>query len=79
MREGDHSSEEKGIAHGAACADEIGGDYGLAVPRLQAVGRAEEEGQRQRPHDQPQVQLIRAQHIAESVCFPRFSSYCSDR
>ena len=43
MRQGDHSSEEKGVAHGAARADEIGGDYGLAVPRLQAVGRAEKQ------------------------------------
>ena len=34
MREGDHTSEEKGIAYGAACADEIGGDDGFAVPRL---------------------------------------------
>ena len=34
MREGDHTSEKKGIAHGAARADEIGGDNGLAVSRL---------------------------------------------
>jgi len=34
MREGDHPAEEKGIAHGAARADEIGGDDGFAVPRL---------------------------------------------
>ena len=34
MCEGDHSAEKKGIAHGAACADEIGGDDGLAVSRL---------------------------------------------
>lgn len=34
MREGDHTSEKKGIAHGAARADEIGGDDSFAVPRL---------------------------------------------
>ena len=34
MCEGDHPAEEKGIAHGATRADEIGGDDGLAVSRL---------------------------------------------
>ena len=34
MREGDYPAEEKGIAHGAARADEIGGDDGLAVSWL---------------------------------------------
>ena len=34
MREGDYPAEKKGIAHGAARADEIGGDNGLAVSRL---------------------------------------------
>ena len=34
MCEGDHTSKKKGIAHGAARADEIGGDDGLAVSRL---------------------------------------------
>ena len=34
MREGDHTSEKKGIAHGAARADEISGDDGLTVPWL---------------------------------------------
>ena len=34
MREGDHTSEKKGIAHSTARADEIGGDNGLAVSRL---------------------------------------------
>ena len=34
MREGDHTSEKKGIAYGAARADEIGCDDGFAVPWL---------------------------------------------
>ena len=34
MREGDYPAEEKCIAHGAARADEIGGNNGLAVSRL---------------------------------------------
>ena len=78
MREGDHTSEEKGIAYGAACADEIGGDDGFAMPRLYAVRRAEEKGQRQRPYDQPQAQLFRAQHIGEGIRFSVFNSYRPD-
>ena len=34
MSEGDYPTEEKGIAYGAARADEIGGDDSLAVPWL---------------------------------------------
>ena len=34
MGESDYPAEEKGVAHGAARADEIGGDDGLAVSRL---------------------------------------------
>ena len=37
---GDDPAEEQGVAHRTPGADEIGGDDGLAVPRLQPVSSA---------------------------------------